>query len=253
MPAAWVGAAAAIVGAGASIYSANKSADAMDNATEAQKSIQQQQLDLAHEQYNRYKSTYEPIEDQYVNEAKNYGSEANRQKAATDAAGDVTASYSNLRQQLNSTPGLDPSSTQYANLMTKLGVQQAGQTAAAETGARKNVDAQGAARMQDAVSLGKGLSSNASATLAGASASASALGQLGIAQGNIASQQASGIGRAIGGLSSNTDFTNGIKNWFTSTPSLDGTSVTPVTNSELDTIPATTMNNDMLATLPGGV
>jgi hypothetical protein len=211
------------------MYAADQSSNAMDRATEAQKSIQQQQLDMAREQYNHYKSTYEPLEDTFANQAKDYNSEANRTKAAEEAGGDVTSSYANLRQQLSSTPGLDPSSTTYANLMTKLGVQQAGQTAAAETGARRAVDAQGAARMQDAISMGKGLSSNATSALNGASMAAGSLGQLGLAQGQVAGQQAAGIGRAIGGLSQDPAVQAQFKSWFTSPNSLsDGYSTVPM-------------------------
>lgn len=221
MPAAWVGAAAAVIGAGASMHASNQAKGAQNRATAAQESIQQQQMDLAHEQYDRYKSTYAPLEDEFTNEARDYGSEANRQKAAEEAGGDVASSYAGLRSQLASTPGLDPSSQKYLDTIRKLGVSQAAQTSAAETGARRNVDSQGIARMQDAVSIGKGLPGNSVAALGSASVSANSLNSMGLQQAQQAGQNAQAIGKMVGGIASTPGVVNAVKGWFTTPGGMD--------------------------------
>lgn len=209
-------AAAAVVGAVGTYAAASKSASAQEHAADQQKQIADDQIGLANEQWNHYLNTYGPVEDQFVQQAKDYGSEANRSQAAADADSAVQGSYGEAMHQLNSTPGLDPSSQAYMNAVSKMGVSEAAQSASAQTGARRNVDEQGFARMQDAASIGKGLPGTASAALSGASASAASLGQLGLAQSREAGQAAAGLGKAAGDLFNNKQFQSTVGGWFSS-------------------------------------
>jgi hypothetical protein len=166
------------------------------DALNAQKGIADRQLKLAEDQWNRYLNTYGPLENEFVQEARDYGSQANRERAATGAGATVASNYANLRERLSEAPGLDPSSQTYLSTMRKLGVEEAAQKSAAETGARDKVDAQGFARLGDAVSLGKGLPANASTALRGAGAAYAGLNDAGVAAG----QQAANRARSVGGM-----------------------------------------------------
>ena len=205
-----ISAAAAVVSIGSSIagaVSSNKAkqqaANAQSQAVTAQTDATNQQLQLAKDQWNRYQNTYGPLEDEMVQESRNYGSEANKDKAALGAAGDVTSSYNNLRSQLNSTPGLDPSSQKYLDTTAKIGVNEAAQSAAAQTGARQTVAAQGVALEQGAAGLGKGIPGSATQALGGATVGASQLGNLASMQNTNANNTAAGVGSMVAGTLTN--------------------------------------------------
>jgi hypothetical protein len=204
----------AVVGAVASNAASSKAASVQQNAIDAQSGIANRQQQMAEDQWNRYLKTYGPLEDQFAQQAKDYGSEANRSQAAAEAADTVAGSYDSALHQLNSTPGLDPSSQTYLNAVSKLGISEAAQSAAAQTGARRNVDAQGIAREQDAISIGKGLPASASSSLYGAGLTASGMGRDAAAYGAQAAQSAAGIGRMFGDMASNPAVVNGVKGWF---------------------------------------
>lgn len=218
MVAAAVGVASAAVGAAASSSAASKASKAQKRATDAQSAVADRQLQLAEDQWHRYLETYGPIEEQFVQESVDYGSEANRERAAAEAGGAVTANYANLRERLASTPGLDPSGQNYLNAMRKIGVSEAAQKAAAETGARTSVDDQARARMADAVSLGKGLPGNASAALSAAGNSYAGLASSAAAQGQAAGQQGASVARMFGDVLSNPSVQQGIGGLFRTTP-----------------------------------
>jgi len=196
MPVAAIG--GAVIG-GALSYSASKKASkSADKATAAQSKATDRQLAIAEEQWNRYKSTYGPLEDEVIQEARDFGSEANRTKAAQEAQGAVTSSFAGLREQLRTTPGLDPSSAKYLNTTAKLGLQEAAIGAAAQTGARRNVDAVGAAMKRDAVSLGKGLPGTSTTALQGAAMTANAMGASAARDTVNAQAQGAAVGRMVG-------------------------------------------------------
>lgn len=203
--------AAAAVTAGAAIYGANKaSKSAKDSnrlaasAQEAQNEIMYRQQDIADEQWSNYKKNYLPLEQEFLDSAKSYGSVSNQEKAATNAAAANAAAFSGARDQLNKTPGLDPNSQQYLRTAANLGIKEAAMSAASQTGARENVKKTGAAMLQDAASLGKGISGSAVAGLNAASGSAAAMAgglrsAATAANGN-ASAAWGGAGQMIGGM-----------------------------------------------------
>lgn len=225
---AWVSAAIGVAGLVMGSQQADAAGERQDAATAAgerasdrQAKISERQQAMSEEQYSRYKATYQPLEEELVNQARDYGSNANREKAAATAKGDVTSSFAGLRERLNSTPGLDPSSAKYLDTMTKVGVQEAGASAAAANGARDKVDAVGTAKLSDAVSLGKGLPGSAAAMLAGASSSQYGSGALagsiaGIAgrQLDVANQGLGGAWSALGTAASNPGLQKTVGGWF---------------------------------------
>jgi hypothetical protein len=179
-------------------------------ALNAQKDIAGRQLKLAEDQWSRYLNTYGPLEDEFVQQSRDYGSQANRERAATGAGATVASNYANLRERLAEAPGMDPSGQPYLNTLRKLGVEEAAQKSAAETGARDQVDAQGYARMGDAVSLGKGLPANASAALRGAGATYSGINDAGAAAGEQAARRARSVGGMWGDVLTNPTVQSGI-------------------------------------------
>ena len=122
----------------------------------------------------------------------------------------MTASFAGLRERLNSTPGIDPSSQKYLDTVSKIGITEAAQTAATANGARTAVDGEARARLTDAVSLGKGLPANASAALSGAASNYSNLANANERANKANADQMFGFARAVGDVVSSPT----VKNWF---------------------------------------
>lgn len=192
-----IAAGAAVVGTVASISSANKAGKRAAAAQASQDEILGRQEDRADEQWENYKTNYLPLEQQYLEMSKNFGSIANQEKAAANTAAAVAGKFAGARDQLNRTPGLDPNSQQYLREAAKLNLAEAASSAAGQTAARENVEKTGAAMLQDASSLGKGIASSATSQLnsvAGARVNKAA------AAGQRADNMAGGVGQMVGGL-----------------------------------------------------
>lgn len=214
-----VSAAGVIAGSDNARHASNTAKDAAAD----QKATADRQLDMADQQWQRYLKTYGPIEDEFVNESRDFGSNANKEKAAAEAAGDVTSSYAGLRQKLNSTPGLDPSSQKYLDTVSKIGLSEAAQSAAAQTGARTRVDTEGRARLSDAVSLGKGLPGSASQTLGAASNTLGTMSANANANQVRANQGLGGAWSALGSAVSRPTFQKTVGGWFDSPAPMSST------------------------------
>lgn len=232
MPFAVISAGLAVAGIVQGADNSRRATNTTNDAAQSQKATADRQLDMADEQWQRYLKTYGPLEDQLIQESRDFGSNANRERAAADAAGDVASSYSGLRQKLNSTPGLDPSSQKYLDTVSKVGISEAAQSAAAQTGARTRVDGEGRARLADAVSLGKGLPGTASQTLAAASNSLGTLSANANAGQVRANQGLGGAWSALGSAISTPTFQNTMKGWFDSSP--PASSITPALGAPAD-------------------
>lgn len=131
--------------------------------------------------------------------AQDYGSNANREKAAATAAADFAgaqrASDASLTEQMASM-GVDPGSETFQRQLAKSHVAGAAADAAGRTGARNTVDNQAFARLQDFTSMGLGVSSNATSSLANAGQTASS-----VANGRMqnAMNNAAGVGSMVQG------------------------------------------------------
>lgn len=117
----------------------------------------------------------------FVNQAMNYGSQANQERQAATAGADAMAA-GQAAQQANANQmmsmGINPTDSRYSNNARVAGIQNAGQIAANMTGARDNVRNVGFARQQDAIGLGMGVPSNATAAAQGAAGTASTAANL---------------------------------------------------------------------------
>lgn len=194
------------VGVASSISASNKANKTAKAAQKSQEEIMSRQQDIADEQWANYKQNYLPLEQEYLEQAKNFGSIANQEKAAANSAAAVAGKFASAKEELNRTPGLDPNSQQYLRTKAKIEMTEAATSAAGQTAARENVEKTGAAMLQDAASMGKGVSGNAVASL---NAAASGATNYANATGQRADSMAGGTGQMIGGLYKSGAF-NGI-------------------------------------------
>lgn len=198
------------VGVASSISASSKANKTAKAAQQSQEQILNRQQDIADEQWENYKTNYLPLEQDYLETAKNFGSIANQEKAAANASAAVAGKFASAKDELNRTPGLDPNSQQYLRTKAKIELAEAANSAAGQTAARENVEKTGAAMLQDAASLGKGMSGNAVASLNAAAGGASNYAS---AAANRASSASSGVGQMVGGLYQSGAF-NAIGNMF---------------------------------------
>lgn len=161
---------AAVAGAAVStVGGALLADDGSSSASAAQTDATNTQAAIAKDQWNRYKTIYAPLEDSMVGAAQNYDTPAQYARAAGEASGAVSQAYSNARDRLTRTPGIDPTSAAYTAGLSDLDRSQAAADAVAQNTARKQVADTAWARKSDMLSLGKGLPAQAASTLASAS------------------------------------------------------------------------------------
>lgn len=194
------GAAVSVIGG--ALLSDNGGAQATSDSATAANNLEAK---IGQEQWERYKKAYAPLEDQYIQESLGIGSLANQNKSAQQAAADVAGTFSGAREQLRDNPGIDPGSQSYLHEANRLNLNEAATSAAAQTGARQTVQAQGRAAQTDALSLGKGLPAQASTAL---SSAASGLGAAGRYAQTRADNAAAGFGKAVGGITNSPGFKN---------------------------------------------
>ena len=149
------------VGVASSISASKKANKTAQAAQQSQEQILSRQQDIADEQWENYKTNYLPLEQEYLETAKNFGSIANQEKAAANASAATSGRFSNAREQLSKTPGLNPNSQQYLREAAKLNIAEAATSAAEQNKARESTEKTGAAMLQDAASLGKGIAGSA--------------------------------------------------------------------------------------------
>ena len=137
---------------------------------------QAQELD----QYNR--TTFRPVEQRLVQEATTYDTPERRAQAAASAAADVDMSANATRQANDralARAGVAPGSARAQALAEDSAVRQAAARGGAMTGAARQVEQQGYARMADVANLGRGIATQQAtqqqiATSSGSAGSSSA-------------------------------------------------------------------------------
>lgn len=148
--------------------------------TDLQLGLANDQLETSRQDRQRYEEKFRPIEDEFVEEATNYGSEERQASAAAEAKADVQTAASQAKSQAQreaSAMGLNPNSGRFASLdrATEMGTALA--TAGAQNAARQQVRDKGLALKADVVNLGRGLPTmSAQAASLGLSAGSSAIG-----------------------------------------------------------------------------
>lgn len=108
------------------------------------------------------KSTFRPVEQRIVKDAMAYDTPERRMSAASSAAADIDTSVAAARQAQNRAlgrAGIAPGSTKAMALAEDMAVQQGVARGSAQTGAVRNVETMGHARMMDAASLGRNIPS----------------------------------------------------------------------------------------------
>lgn len=157
--------------------------------------IGQQQLETqdqanrwAREDRARWEDTFQPLEDDFIREASEWGSEGRQAAAAGEARADVIRS-SDMQRQMAARDmarmGIDPRSGRYAGVNAAQDVGTALAAAGASNAARDQVRKEGMAMRADAINLGRGLPSQAAGAAGlGLSAGNSALGNYMGAAGN---------------------------------------------------------------------
>lgn len=156
------------------------------------------QLGLARKYDDRYWRDVAPIEDQLYEEARTFDTDAERERMAGLARGDVEQAFAGVRTQQRremGRMGMNPSDPRYFAMNRELGAQQALATANAMNKTRQAAKDLGWARKTDAAALGRGL--------AGFSSSSSQMAQGWGGQG----MQGAGMGMqgaqaALGGMNS---------------------------------------------------
>ncbi len=152
------------------------------------------QAQIASEQWDKYLELYDPLERQYVQDAQNYDTPEQFQRAAGEAQATVASQFAKARDRLTRTPGLDPSSGAYQAGVLGLELGEAATDAVAQNAARQNVRDTAYQRQTNALNLGKGLPGSASS---GLSTAASNMSSIANQQYGMAQTQAANTGRFV--------------------------------------------------------
>jgi len=134
----------------------------------------------AREDRERYKNVFQPIEDEFIAEAKDYGSQERQAQAAAEANADVqtqaaAAREAGLRQ--SASLGINPASGRYAGISRATDMATGLAAAGAQNTARQQMRDKGLALKADIANMGKGLPAQSAATMGlGLQAGAGAIG-----------------------------------------------------------------------------
>jgi len=162
----------------------NKRQDKLDGLTEE---VTRQQLGIARDQEawaredrERYKNVFQPIEDEFIAEAKDYGSQTRQAQAAAEAKADVQAQAAQAREaglRQSASLGINPASGRYAGINRTTDLATGLAAAGAQNTARQQMRDKGLALKADIASMGKGLPAQSAATMGlGLQAGAGAVG-----------------------------------------------------------------------------
>lgn len=148
----------------------NERQEDMDALTETvidqQLATQEQQSQWALEDRNRYKDVFQPLQDEFVETAKNYDSPEKQAAAAAEAKADVMKS-AGLQAQINqrqmASMGLNPASGRFQGQARADNMNTALAAAGGQNTARQNVRDKALALRADAINIGSGLPSQSAA------------------------------------------------------------------------------------------
>ena len=142
--------------------------DDMDDLTRAvtdqQMYTAEQQQQWAEEDRKRYTDKFLPLQDEFIEEASNYGSPERQAAAAAEAKADVRSAVDQQRQisgRQMAAMGINPASGRSRAITSSEDIQAALAGAGAQNSARTMVRDKGLALKADAVNLGNGLPSQA--------------------------------------------------------------------------------------------
>lgn len=144
----------------------NARQDKMDALTNQVTTAQLQSMTDANaratEQWNRYKNTFEPLQDEYIAEARNWGSADRQNQMAAEARQDVmnnAAAAAQQNQRQMASMGVSPTSGRYAGVDRATDLNTALAAAGAQNTARNQVRTQALALKEGLANMGQGATS----------------------------------------------------------------------------------------------
>ena len=164
-----------------------------NQVTQQQLAASKQSQEWATQDRERYDTVFKPLQDQFIDDAKNWDSAERQAGRAAEARADVINSATLARQASErnmASMGVDPTSGRYAGV-SRAGEQATALAAAgAENNARNAVRKEGVAMRGEAINLGSGLGINPATSLGLSSSTGSA------AYGTTAANNAQAAGNA---------------------------------------------------------
>lgn len=148
--------------------------------TESQLGAQENAKDWSEKDRARYEDIFQPMEDELIQEAKDYDSAERQQEVSSEARADVirnSQAAKEAAQRQQASMGVNPNSGRFQATSQANDTQVALSAAGAENAARNQVRDKGYAMRADAVNMGKGLPSQAAGAAGlGLQAGSSAMG-----------------------------------------------------------------------------
>lgn len=117
---------------------------------------------------SRYQNVFQPLQDEFIDTAKNWDSKERQDKLAAEAKADVINNATQQRDQTRrqmTAMGVDPTSGRYANVERSGEMGTALAAAGAENTSRNQIRKEAVAMKGDAINLGSGLSVNPASSL----------------------------------------------------------------------------------------
>ena len=161
-----------------------------------QMAAQQQQMDFAAEDRARSIGVFRPLEDQFIQEAQAFNTDARRQELASQAAAASANAFQNIQAQQArglAARGVNPNSGAARGADRSAALMASAQRANAMTGARTAARQEGRALQATAIGLGNPLAANSLNAYAGATGAGTAGLNSAMAPGN---QYMQGLGQA---------------------------------------------------------
>lgn len=136
--------------------------------TNSQLAASKQSQQWATEDRSRYKTVFQPLQDEFISQAKDWGSADRQATVASEAKADVLSNTSQQRgaaERNMAAQGIDPTSGRYQGVERSGAQATALAAAGAENTARNTVRSQGMSLLGDAANMGSGLAVNPAASL----------------------------------------------------------------------------------------
>lgn len=136
-----------------------------------QRQMMKEQMDQARDYYDYSKNTFRPLEEQMVEDARSYNTEAKREELAQQAAADAGQAFEQMKAanaRSMASMGVNPNSGRYAGANAASNLGLASMKANAMTGTRRQAEQLGWAKQLDATGLGRNLAGASSAAYGGA-------------------------------------------------------------------------------------
>lgn len=177
-------------------YAENK--PLMDRIINSQMAMQDEQLAQGRDYYSYMKNTYRPLEQEMVDKARSYNTDAHREQMAQQAAADAGLAFQNTKAasaRNMASMGVNPNSGRFAGAEAASNLGLSAMKANAMTGTRRQAEALGDAKMMDAIGMGRGLPGASSGAYSAALGAGNSAGQNSQMAGH---QYMQGMGQAAG-------------------------------------------------------